>query len=109
MVCQPCVSGMFIPDPDFCPSQIPDPGSKNCNKEKGEKQYVVLPFFVATNITKIKNYFIVEQIKKKLRANLQRIRELFTQKFRNPEKTYSGSKDLKGRHRIPDQDPQHSL
>jgi hypothetical protein len=42
---------MFIPDPDFYPSRIPDP--KTATKEKGEK-IVVLPFLVATNITKLK-------------------------------------------------------
>jgi hypothetical protein len=44
---------MFIPDPgsDFFPSRIPDPTT--AKKEKGEKS-VVLPFFVATNITKLK-------------------------------------------------------
>jgi hypothetical protein len=46
---------MFIPDPDFLP--IPDPGSKNSTKERGEKKFVVIPYFVATNFTKLKNYF----------------------------------------------------
>jgi hypothetical protein len=40
---------MFIPDPDFYPSQIPDPGSripdpKTATKEKGEKKFVVISF-----------------------------------------------------------------
>jgi hypothetical protein len=31
--------GMFIPDPDFYPSRISDPGSKNGNnKKRGEKK-----------------------------------------------------------------------
>ncbi len=46
---QCCVSGMFIPNPDFYPSRIPDPGSripdlgsripdpKTATKERGEK------------------------------------------------------------------------
>jgi hypothetical protein len=42
---------MFIPDPDFYPSQIPDP--KTGTKERGEKKFVVTPFFVATNFTKL--------------------------------------------------------
>jgi hypothetical protein len=33
-------------------SRIPDP--KTATKEKGEKEFVVLPFFVATNITKLR-------------------------------------------------------
>jgi hypothetical protein len=40
---------MFIPD--FVHPRIPDP---NSNKREAEKKFVVLPFFVATNITKFK-------------------------------------------------------
>jgi hypothetical protein len=43
---------MFIPDPDFCSSRIPDLGSKTATKEKGGKKFVVLTFFVGTDITK---------------------------------------------------------
>jgi hypothetical protein len=35
-----------------CLSRIPDP--KPATKERGEKKFIVLPFFVATNITKLK-------------------------------------------------------
>ena len=47
-----------IPDPDFYPSRIPDPGSripdpKTATKERGEKKIVVIPFYVATNFTKL--------------------------------------------------------
>jgi hypothetical protein len=54
----------WIQDPDFYPSQIPDPGSwilisdpTMATKEEGEN---VLSFFVATNITK-ESYFIFER------------------------------------------------
>ncbi len=55
---QCCGSGMFIPDPDFYPSRIPDPGSripdpKTATKVRGEKKLVVIPFYVATNFTKL--------------------------------------------------------
>jgi hypothetical protein len=50
---------MFIldPDPDFLVipdpgSRISDPGSSNSNKREGGI-FVVLPFFVVTNITKL--------------------------------------------------------
>jgi hypothetical protein len=43
---------MFIPDPDFYPSRIPDP--KTATNKKGEKKFVVIPFYVATNFTKLK-------------------------------------------------------
>jgi hypothetical protein len=43
---------MFIPD--FYPFRIPDP--KTATKERGEKKFVVGPFFVATNFTKL-NFF----------------------------------------------------
>jgi hypothetical protein len=44
-------SGMFIPDPDFYPSRIPDLGSripdlKTATKERGEKKFDVIPFYV---------------------------------------------------------------
>jgi hypothetical protein len=42
---------MFIPDPDFYPSRIPDP--KTATKDRGEKIFFVKPFFVATNFTKL--------------------------------------------------------
>jgi hypothetical protein len=50
---------MFIPDPDFYPFRIPDLGSripdpKTATKERGEKNFVVKPFFVATNFSKLK-------------------------------------------------------
>jgi hypothetical protein len=40
---------LFIPDPG---SWIPDP--KTATKERGEKKFVALAFFEATNITKLK-------------------------------------------------------
>jgi hypothetical protein len=44
-----------IADPDFYPSRIPDPdpGSKNSNKRERWKKLVVIPFYVATNFTKL--------------------------------------------------------
>jgi hypothetical protein len=53
-----------IPDPDFLP--IPDPGSKNSNKKRGENKLDVKPFFVATKFNKIVNYFSFEVLKKKI-------------------------------------------
>jgi hypothetical protein len=69
---------LFIQDPDFCPSRIPNP--KTATKERGEKKVVVLPF-CSHKYHKIEHYFIFELVKKKLWANLQRIIELFTQKM----------------------------
>jgi hypothetical protein len=50
--------GSRIPDPDFYPSRIPDLGSripdpKTATKDRGEKFFLVKPFFVATNFTKL--------------------------------------------------------
>jgi hypothetical protein len=75
-----------IPDPDFYPSWIPDLGSripdpKTATKERGEKKLIVIPFYVATNFTKLGNYFSFEVLKKKIWANFQRIIELFTKKL----------------------------
>jgi hypothetical protein len=55
---------MFIPDPKFYPSQIPDPTTAKKYGGGGGGGLVVLPFFVATN-HKTENYFIFEREKKK--------------------------------------------
>jgi hypothetical protein len=49
---------MFIPDPDLYPSRIPDP--KTATKERDEKKFVVIPFFVAPNFTKMKIILFLE-------------------------------------------------
>ena len=66
-----------IPDPDFYPFRIPDP--KTDTKERGEKKFIVKPFFCSHKFHKIVNYFGFEVMKKKIWANFQRIIELFTQ------------------------------
>jgi hypothetical protein len=43
---------MFIPDPDFYPSRIPDP--KTAAKDRGSHKFHI-----------IKNYFVLEMLKKK--------------------------------------------
>jgi hypothetical protein len=43
-----------VADPG-CLSRIPDP--KTAAKERGEKKFGVVPFFVATNITKCKLFY----------------------------------------------------
>jgi hypothetical protein len=114
-------SGVHSSDADpRCLSRIPDP--KTATKERGEEQFVVIPFFCSHKFHIVKNDFIFKMPKKNIWVNFQRIRELFTQKvvtklskklvwdpgseIRDPEKTYSGSW-IQGskRHRIPD--PQH--
>ncbi len=126
-----------IPDPDFYPSRIPDPGSrisdpgsripdpKNRNKREGWKKMCCQTFFFSHKFHKIVNYFIFEMLKKKMWANVQRIIGLFPKKLslssqkygfgiHDPRsgirKTYSGSR-IQGskRYRIPDPDPHHWL
>jgi hypothetical protein len=61
-----------------CLSRIPDP--KTATKEKGEK--VCCPtFFCSNKYQKVKSYFIILLVMKKLWSNLQRIIESFTQKI----------------------------
>ncbi len=79
-----CESGMFIPDPGSWflryPFRIPD--LKTATEERGEKKFVVKPFFVATNISQNwKLFLFFQMLKKKIWASFQRIIELFTQKF----------------------------
>jgi hypothetical protein len=79
--------GSRIPDlgsriPDLG-SRISDPGSriqKQQQKRGVKKKFVVIPFYVATNFTKL-NIILVEVLKRKIWANFQRIEELFTQKI----------------------------
>jgi hypothetical protein len=110
--------GFWIPDPDFYPSQIPDPGSNYSNQRRGVKKKLMSYLFCSHKFHKIENYFIFEMLKKKIWANFQRILEflpkklsLSSQKYgfgiRDP-KTYSGSRGQKDTgSRIPDPDPQH--
>jgi hypothetical protein len=108
---------MFIPDSDFYPSWISDPGSKNSTKERVGKN--LFPYlFCSHKFHKIVNYFIFEMLQKKISASFQIIIDmsLSSQKygfgirdpgcgknlFRIPDPG-PGSK----RHRIPDPEPQH--
>jgi hypothetical protein len=59
---QCCGSGMFIPDPDFYPSRIPDP--KTATKQRGEKKNFCHTFYVAKNFTKLKNILVLKCRKK---------------------------------------------
>ncbi len=77
---------MFIPDPGSWFLPIPDlwfriPDPKTATKERDEKKIFVIPFYVATNFTKLKIIFSFEVLKKKIWANFQKIIELFTQKI----------------------------
>jgi hypothetical protein len=74
-----------IPDPDFYPSRIPDPGSwipdpKTATKERGEKKLVAIPL-CSHKFHKIVNYFSFEVLKKKIWASFQRITELTTKQI----------------------------
>jgi hypothetical protein len=60
---QCCGSGMFIADPDFYPSRIPDP--KTATKERGEIKICCHIFFCNHKFRTIENYFIFEMLKKK--------------------------------------------
>ncbi len=67
-----------IPDPDFT-----HPGSRIQKQEQKSrvKKKLLSYFFCSHNFHKIVNYFIFEMLKKKIRANFQRIIELFIQKI----------------------------
>ncbi len=80
---QCCGSGMFIPDPDFYPSRIPDPWSRiqKQQQKRGVKKISCHTFLCSHKFHKIENYFSFEVLKKKILANFQRIIELFTLKI----------------------------
>jgi hypothetical protein len=76
-----------IPDADFCPSRIPDPGSRipdliTAPKEDGEK-FFCPTIFCSHKYHKIVNNFIFEQVKEIFGAKTLEILVLFTQKFDN--------------------------
>jgi hypothetical protein len=62
-------SEMFIPDPDFYPSRIPDLGSKNSNKKERWKKISCHTFLCSHKFHKIVNYYSFEVLKKKIWAN----------------------------------------
>jgi hypothetical protein len=69
-----CLS--WIPDPDFYPSRISDPGSriqKQLQKRVVKKKIVVIPYFVlcSNKFHKILNYFIFELLKKNILAKFK--------------------------------------
>jgi hypothetical protein len=78
---QCCGSGMFISDTDFYPSLIPDLGSNNSKKREWRKKFVVLPFFVATNVTKFKIMLFLNWWGIMLFANFQTITVFSPQKL----------------------------
>jgi hypothetical protein len=56
---------MFIPDPGSLFLPIPDPGSwipdpKTSTKERGEKKFDVITFYVATNFTKWQSILVLK-------------------------------------------------
>jgi hypothetical protein len=108
---------MSIPDPDFYPFRIPD--QKTATKERGAKKFVVKPFFVATNFTKLKIILFFKCWRKNFGPVFKELYNLYnflaknlplrSKKYgvgiRDPgsgKKTYYGS-------RIPDPDPQHRI
>jgi hypothetical protein len=70
---------MFIPDPDFYPSRIPDP--KTATKERMEKKICCHTLFCSHKFHKIENYFIFEMMKKNIWTNFHRKKKLFPQKI----------------------------
>ena len=104
-------SGMFIPDSGswFLPipdpgSRTSDPGSKNSNKRQRWKKFFVKPFFVATNFTKLNIIIFLICWRKKFGPIFQELLKFLPKKLspshqkygfgiRDPEKTYSGSRN----------------
>ncbi len=70
-----------IPDPDFYPSRIPDPGSKNSNKRQGWKFFFFEPFFVATNFTKLNIILFLICWRKKFGAIFQELLKFLPKKY----------------------------
>ncbi len=67
----------FLPFPDPG-SRIPEP--KTATKDRSEKKFLVIPFYVATNFTKMKIILVLKCWRKNL-SQFKRIIEHFTQKI----------------------------
>jgi hypothetical protein len=77
---------MFIPDPDFYPSRIPDLGSripdpKTATKERGEIKFVVITFYVATNFTKFQIILVLKCWRKKFGPNVKELQNFLPKKL----------------------------
>ncbi len=102
---------MFIPDPGSWFLPIPDP--RTATKKRGEKKLVVIPFYLATNFTKLNIILVLKSWRKKCWSIFKELYNFLPKKLslssltygfgirdpgseiQDPEKTYSGS-------RIPD-------
>ncbi len=100
------------------------PGSQNSNKREGWKIFWVIPFYLATNFTKLNIILVLKSWRKKCGSIFKKLYNFLPKKFchlalkhmslgsgiRDPEKTYSWSR-IQGskRQRIPDPDPQHCI
>jgi hypothetical protein len=91
---QCCGSGIFIPDPDFYPTRIPDP--KTATKDRGEKKFVVIPFEMLRekNLRQLQNLGLGSVIRKK--------------PIPNPRSGFRGQKGTAFRIRIRNTDPSYS-
>ncbi len=120
-----------IPDPDFYPSRISDPGSrisdlgsripdpKTATKERGGKKFVVIIFYVATNFTKLQIILFLKFWRKELYNFLPKKLSISSQKYgfgirdprsgirKKPNPDPGSWIQVSKRHRIPDPDPQH--
>jgi hypothetical protein len=77
---------MFIPDPDFYPSRIPDP--KTATKERGEKKIFIKHFFVATNLKKCKIILFLNCSRKKFGPNFKELRNFLPKKLSHSSQKY---------------------
>ncbi len=67
------------PDPDFYPSRIPSPESNNNKKEEGEK--ISYFTFYKAQISKIFEYFLFGQVKKKSKTIYKKFKYFLPQKI----------------------------
>jgi hypothetical protein len=84
---------MFILDPDFCPSLIPDPGSKNSNKrEGGTKNFIHKYHKIENNIFGTgKEKKLGQELLKYLLKKLSLGSQKYGVGILDPGKNYSGS------------------
>jgi hypothetical protein len=77
-VSQCCGSGMFIQDPDFCPSRIPDPKQQ---QKRGVEKIGYHTFFRVTDFTKLNIILFLKCCRKKFGQIFKELLKFLSKNF----------------------------
>ncbi len=69
-------------------SRISDPGSQNSNKREGWKKFFVIPFYLATNFTKLNIILVLKSWRKKFGSIFKELYNILPKKLSLSSQTY---------------------